>query len=816
MRTAINRCRAILLSSVALTMGSLQATSASAQAGDSAADNPPPAAEQVSEESRDIVVTANKRAQVLTDVGLSVAVVGAQALETRQIATVEDLATVVPGLSVGNSGFNTPIYSLRGVGVNELSVGSGSSVAVYVDEVPLTLPVMTRGAALDLERVEVLKGPQGTLYGQNATGGAINYIAAKPTDSLQAGIRGSYGRFNNTSLEGYVSGPLSGTLKGRVAARVDRQFDGWQKSVSRPGDTIGEVRKFNGRGILQWNPVNTLRVTLNGNGWIDKSDNQIPQLVQWVGGNGNGTPVSLQQVVGAPALLPPLNQPDTRPRVIPNSPRWADWDQFRDFRSDDSFWQASLRADLDLNDRITLTSISAFMKSKIDSLREQDGMGTSLFPATLGQDVNNSAYRVDSRTTTFTQELRANAKLGALNWIVGLNYEHEKVTDRETLFAAQFRAITALPGGGFSQATVDMHQKVRDWAVFTNAEYEISDQFSISGGIRYSEEVRKFDGCLRDTGDGRAAATFNTLYGIIGTPFAIQPGGCYSTPVPLRPGVSRLELRENNVPWNVNLNFHPTNRSLVYARVSKGFKSGNFPTIFSQNGGSFLPVKQESVLAYELGFKTNDSRWITAEGAVFYYDYKDKQQRGRENTGNIFGLVAKQVNVPKSSLKGAELALTLRPVEGLTIGASEVFVKSKIKEYVGFSIDGNPPPFQNTPVDLSGGPLPFVPKHSVNIDVNYETPITDTLEAFIGGNMAYRSRTTAQIGAHERWDIAPYTLFDAQFGIADRDERWRVWLWGKNLTNKLYWNNVIKSAEAVVRYVGVGRTYGVSASFKFR
>lgn len=809
----MNRRRAILLGSVTLTLGILQTTSALAQAA-------PPAADGASPDDRrgfaDIIVTANKRAQVLTDVGLSVALVGAQALETRQISTAEDLANVVPGLSVGNSGFNTPIYSLRGVGVNELSIGSSSSVAIYVDEVPLTLPVMTRGAALDLERVEVLKGPQGTLYGQNATGGAINYIAAKPTDSFEAGIHGSYGRFNDMSVEGYLSGPLSPTLKGRVAARVERQLDGWQKSVSRPGDTIGEVKKFNGRAILQWDPVDTLKLTFNGNGWIDKSDNQIPQLVQWVGGNGNGTPVSLQQVVGAPAILPPLNVPDSRPRVIPNSPRWADWDQFRNFRSDDFFWQGSLRADLDLSDRVTVTSISAFMKSKVDSLREQDGMGTSLFPATLGQDVNNSAYRVDSHTTSFTQELRANARLGALNWIAGLNYQNEKITDRQTLFAAEFRALTALPGGGFTQATADMAQKVRSWAVFTNVEYEINKRFSISGGIRYSEEVRKFHGCLRDTGDGRAAATFNTLYRIAGTPFEIQPGGCYSTPVPLQPGLSRLELRENNIPWNVNLNYHPTDRSLIYGRVSKGFKAGNFPTIFSQNGGSFLPVKQESVLAYELGFKTNDSRWITAEGAIFYYDYKNKQQRGRENTGNIFGLVAKQVNVPKSTLKGAELAVTLRPVEGLTVSASEVFVKSKIKEYSGFSIDGNPPPFQNVPVDLSGGSLPFVPKHSVNIDVGYEAPITEALNIFVGGNMAYRSRTSAQIAANARWDIAPYTLFDAQIGLAGRANRWRAWLWGKNLSDKLYWNNVIKSAETTVRYVGMPRTFGISASFKFQ
>lgn len=772
--------------------------------------------------SGEIVVTAQKRAQVLTDVGLSVAVVGAGTLERRQITTTADLANLVPGLSVGSSGFATPIYSLRGVGVNELSIGSGSSVAIYVDEVPLTLPVMTRGAVLDLQRLEVVKGPQGTLYGQNATGGAINYIANKPTDSFTAGLRAIYGRYDAGSLEGYISGPLSDTVKARVAGRIDRQFEGWQQSASRPGDTLGQVRRFNGRVILQWDPLENLQFTLNGNGWTDRSDNQAAQVVQWVGQSGVGVDPRLEQVTQAPSLLPPLNQADSRRAVLANNARSADWDRNSRQTSNDSFWQTSLRADLDITEEIRLTSITAYMKSKVDSVRDTDGIGTSLFPATLGEDVQHVLYELNASTETFSQEVRATSDFGALNWIVGANYVNEDVSDRQILNHANFFVLNTLAGIGYARSAYGGETEIRSWSIFSNAEYELSDQVSISGGIRYSEEERSFSGCASDTGDGRVAATWNRILALNGTPQQIQPGGCITILAPGQVGLARVQLKENNIPWNVAVNFHPVPRSLIYARISKGFKAGNMPTIVGNQIAQYLPVKQESVLAYEIGAKWAATSWFNVEGAVFTYDYRDKQQRGRE-ISPPFGLVAKQVNIPESSLTGAEIAVSLRPVTGLSIGVSEVYVTSKIKTYCGFNIDGSqiviggcsPIAATPAPVTLSEAPLPFMPKHSVNVDVNYEAPVGSGLKAFIGGNMAYRSRTSAQIAASARWDINANTQFDAQLGVAAESNKWRVWLWGRNLTNEVVVNNVIKSGEHVLRYVNMDRTFGISASVDF-
>lgn len=311
-------------------------------------------------ETGDIIVTAQRRNQTLTQVGLSITAVDGETLAERNITQAEDLAKLVPGLSVSDSGFSTPIYTLRGVGVNEPSAGSSSSVAVYVDEVPLAYPVLTQGAAFDLQRVEVLKGPQGTLYGQNSTGGAINYIANKPTNTFEAGVTGTIGRFTRGQVEGYVSGPISDTLKARVAGRF-AFGDDWQRSITRQ-DGLGRIENYTGRAIVEWQPSSAFRATLNVNGWVDKSDTAAAQLVAVFPGtlarvdrgivvvDAAGAPV-----IGANGLVV------TRPALLPgNNARNADWDPGVALTRDDRFVQGSLRLDLDLADRVTLTSITSY------------------------------------------------------------------------------------------------------------------------------------------------------------------------------------------------------------------------------------------------------------------------------------------------------------------------------------------------------------------------------------------------------------------------------------------------------------------------
>lgn len=223
----------------------------------------------------EIIVTANKREQSINKVGLAITALSGDALKSQNIVSLGDLANSIPGLSYAPSATQTPVYTLRGVGFYETSMAAYPTTSVYVDQVPLPFPALSTHANFDLERVEVLKGPQGTLFGQNSTGGAINFIAAKPTETFEAGGDISYGRFNRIEGTAYVSGPLSDTLRARLAI-TGAHADDWQRSYTRD-DKLGEVNYFGARLLLDWTPLDTLDIEINLNGWRDKSDPQAPQ-----------------------------------------------------------------------------------------------------------------------------------------------------------------------------------------------------------------------------------------------------------------------------------------------------------------------------------------------------------------------------------------------------------------------------------------------------------------------------------------------------------------------------------------------------------
>ena len=807
----------------------------------------PPRTTDTATDTGEIVVTAQRREQALSDVGLSITAVGGEALRQRNIAGVDDLAKLVPGLSVSDSGYAIPIYTLRGVGINELSIGSTSSVAVYVDEIPLAYPIMTQGAAFDLQRVEVVKGPQGTLYGQNATGGAINYIANKPSDRFEAGVTGTIGRFNRANLEGYVGGPLTPTLKARIAGRASYGGD-WQRSITRDAG-LGRIENYTGRLIVDWKPTPTVRFSANLNGWIDKSDTVAPQLVEVFPGNSfnvdrnlvvlDANPASCSSPVG---LLPncPINaltgtritgsgQPVvTRPSLLQGvntgNARLTDWDPGQAFVRDDKFYQSSLRGEIDLSKELTLISLSSYAHMDRQQNSEQDGTAVS-------QNLRNFQKGTIS---SFSQELRLAANFSGVHWILGVNYGNDRTSDRNAQYLRSASAVQNIFGFPSAGGQISADQKIENWAVFTNLDVPLTSRLTVGGGIRLSHDKRSFRGCGMplDAASGKAYdALLNFFRKSAGLgPFAtpILPGSCYSfyttaavqardtAGLPLfTPGYASRVLVETNVPWNVNVNFKPTPDSLLYGRISRGFKAGNFSTLNTTDSVAYNPVKQEQLTAYEVGARARFGRLLRVEGAVFQYDYKDKQLRARVFVGPPFGNINSQDTIPKSRIRGAEFSTVLSPVRGLSIGASGTYLDSKIQRYIGQTVDG-------VLQDQSGSPFNFTPKWSVNGDVNYTTPINQSLNALVGVNVAYRTRTSSVFtppnsnrSALAPFEIAAYTLVDGQLGVESADGRWKVFAWGKNMFNKYYWTNVIRVSDVIVRYPGQPATYGLTASFRY-
>lgn len=752
----------------------------------------------------EIIVTANKRSQSLSDVGMSITALTGDTLVDRGVASPMDLGQVVPGLTVQPTPLASPVYTLRGVGFYETTLSASPTVAVYVDEVVIPFSAETRGVAFDVQRVEVLKGPQGTLFGANTTGGAINYIANRPTDNFSGGLDASFARFNTVELNGFINIPVSETLRMRFAGRLVHG-NSWQESYTRD-DSVGRQRQFNGRFIADWNPTDRLKIVLTGMGWTDTGDTQQPQYL-----SGSCRP---GVVTGA---CDPANRWQQNYQNYPQAPksnRAADWGSTiygkRPAR-DDWFYLGSIRADYELADTVTLTSISAYSKFKTTARQDFDGT------AFIGADILSNG-----RIKTFSQELRLSGKADRLTWMIGGNY------DKSNTFDSTLYGISEQGGYPFyldpgpqmqtgSQAIAD--QTIRNAAVFANAEFEITNGLTLIGGLRYTKTKRKFDGCSVDPGDNNFSPFWNRIFEFAN--LDLGPGDCFvfteNFPEVYRDQSIIDTLDEDNLSWTAGVNYKLEGGTLLYGRVSRGYKAGSYPNVQAASYTQYAPVKQESLLAYEVGFKAPFlDRRANISAAVFYYDYTDKQLKGRAPDA-VFRDLDALVQIPKSSVKGAEVEINLRPVDGLTLFGGATYIRSRIKEYNAVQT------FGGQPLDFAGQAFPYSPKLTMIGDIQYEFPVGDTLSAYVGASATHnsrtsavlRNRTTSTIARDALFDINSYTLIDVRAGIKGPDDAWQVYAFGKNITNKYYWTNVLDNVSSIVRYTGRPATYGVGVRTRF-
>lgn len=748
-----------------------------------AQDAPMEAAETASDTTgfQEIIVTAQKREQSANTVPMSITAVGGDQLQLLGVKEVSDLVKVTPGLSVNVSTAGTVVYTLRGIGYNDTALSTRPAVTVYLDEAPVPFAPQTAGASLDVERVEVLKGPQGTLFGNNSTGGAINYVAVKPTPDFEAGGTFTYGRFNQVDLSGFVSGPLSGTLSARLAVE-HRGMSEWQKNHVRD-DSLGKQDFTNARGSLLWKPSDSLRAQLTVNRWVDRSDSQSAQLVE-----------VREQIAGFLQFTGLAGYP------LPSSGnRAADWDEGIDYARNNKFFQTIARLDYDLTPDLTLTSLTNYIDYKHDLPTDTDGTAVgNIFVASAGS------------AETFSQEVRLAAKFDRANAVIGVNYSKDKVTEAQAVSIPDSSTAYFLAAvSGQPQPTGFVNTKrenIRSYAVFGNLEYEIAPDITLQGGVRYTNTRDRYEGCSADNGDGTMGAVFGVLFG---TP--IGPGDCITLDLATGiPSLSVTDLDEDNISWRAGVQWQPENSTLLYANVSKGYKAGGFPSLVATTSPGLEPATQESVLGYEAGFKKGlFDRKLQVNGAVFYYDYRDKQVTGTI-ADPVLGPIAKLVNVPRSSVFGAELDLSMQPVRGLTLTAAGSYIKTKVKDhFTAFDALG-------TLRDLDGTVLPFAPQWQLSANARYEFPVSPDLNGFLGVNLSYQSKSYSDLGELDLTRVRGYTLTDIQAGVASDDGNWRAYVWGRNVFDTHYWFNQVRLVDTVSRWTGRPATYGVTLSYTFQ
>lgn len=810
----------------------------------------------------EIVVTAQKREENINDVGMSIQAATGEKLNDLGITDTGDLYKVVTGFNSNVTYYGTQVYTIRGVGFQDTALASSPTVSVYLDEMPLPFSAMTQGLVLDLQRVEVLKGPQGTLFGQNATGGAVNYIANKPTEVFEAGVNASYGRFDTFDVEGFVSGPLTDSLSYRLAARTI-QSGPWQKSYTRDldlppdpywtdngrsydlDDEAGDQDFLSGRLTLQYDADGRFRALFTASGFIDEGDSLRAQLA----GIAPLSPTegALNDLVadypfaphnnraadwgpcvnvdgGTPANVTGELDADGNPENLTNRL----YDNCESAAKDNDFWSTSLRMDFDLNEDLTLTSLTSYEKFTRDQRLESDGQ--------IYQDYES--YQT-GYLKAFFQELRLAGGLGdAGNWVVGVNYEETSTWDN---FLQTYGISTAVPTLGIPLGPTNPYsrQEVETWAVFGNMEMPLTDSLTVNAGLRYTDQKRDFRGCGGDGGDQTWAEISFLIQTFLGSPspLLVGPGECGTTgPAPLYNPIAAGfpgELDEDNWSWRLGLQWAFSDSGMAYANVSQGYKSGSYPTVATSAFVQLEPATQEKLIAYEVGVKTglfNETLQLNA--AAFYYDYTDKQVLGAI-PDPFFGSLPAMVNVPESHVNGFEVALDWYPVEGLRIAPAYSYAKSEVDgEFMNFDpffIGG----FNAAPKDFSGQEFPNAPTNTANIDVQYEWGLGNGWIAFVGANANYQDETNAffydtcrdpnetctgdipTLVGDWKLEINSRTLVDVRAGLESDSGGWRVWAWGRNITDEHYWNQMQHVNDVLLRFTGMPKTYGVTVSVDF-
>lgn len=783
------------------------------------------AAEGIIEE---VIVTAQKHSQNVNDVPIAINAFTGERLADQGAITPENIAILTPGLTVNETASTgTPLYTIRGVGFQDYSTAASSTVGLYLDEVAIPYTVMSRGLLFDVNRVEVLKGPQGDLYGRNTTAGQINMVSNMPTDQFEAGVRGSVGSYDTVDLEAFVSGSLGDRVNGRLAFKTVQSGEGWQESLTRD-DELGEQDVSAIRGILDFELSDSANLVLNLHYVDDQSENTARTAY-------DGRIVGLGQFSSP---YQPLNE-----YIIPGSASFgqpvpwystgdnedADWTNSYtspitgltwDLRPerDNQLFGASAKLVWDIGE-VTLTSITAF----------------DTFERVESNDWDGGFYNDSSNINTtdldvFSQELRLSGSTDNLVWIAGLYYSKDEMDEYYHYFMSDsVFGLGSIPFGvGLFAPTpileldTKYEQETESKAVFGHVEWQFTERWRLTAGLRYTEEERDWSGCTFVAQDGSLANFLNAQFGS-----TLGPGSCGTIDDdPTSPTFIFALIGGPNVndafhvytdsisteKWmgKLVLDFMINDDVMTYLSVSNGFKSGGFNGANSNTTQQLRPYEEEELTAIELGIKATllEGR-MQLNASVFDYDYENKQEQDRAVTfvGNISGLT----NVPESTVQGAEIDVQWLVTDRLSVNASIAWLDTEVDKWL--AVDTAASAWPTTVFrDASGIELAQAPELSYNLLVNYDIPLGNDWLLRLGADMNFKDDTSG--GARVQTATEDYTIYNARVGLESVAGGWGVQLWSRNVTDEYYFPAAHTGGNGpFVRSVGLPRTYGLTFTY---
>ncbi|MBT9473181.1 MAG: TonB-dependent receptor [Pseudomonadota bacterium] len=757
----------------------------------------------------ELVVTAQKREQNLQDVPIVVTTLPQRQLQDAGVRDIKDLQVLAPGLSVTSSTSEAQTSArIRGVGTIGDNPGLESSVGTVIDGVYRSRSGVAFGDLGELERVEILKGPQGTLFGKNTSAGVINVITKPPSFDFGANGEVTYGNHGARGLAASVTGPIAGdVMAGRIYV-AKRERDGFAHVLTGAGprtrtdDT--DQNYYTVRGQLLIEPTSAVVVKLLAD--FSKRDEHCC--------------VNFVTVAGPTAALVDALAADAGV-MRPANPYARVAHANRDMGSKITDKGVSAQLDWNINEDVSLTSITAFRDWRAENGSDIDFSSADIWY----RSADGSSF---SEIKAFSQEVRLAGATENLNWLVGAFYSDESLRAQatttfgsayETYFSlllsgganpAAVSALTGLPvGTNFpaGQGPRDSFDHTsKGWALFTNNSWKVTDAFELTLGLRYSDDEKTVESHY--TNSVPAAACAAAIVRPI--PAGARAAICapHSDPA-FNNIVTHQDAGEGRWSGTLKGSYRFNEGVMAYASYAEGFKSGGFNLDRSRKAIGVIDPNTgfpaETVTSYELGVKTNTAGYgLVANATLFHQTYEDFQLN--TYTG-ISWLVA---SIPEVVSRGVDLDLMWRtPLEGLSFSGGVTYAETQFGDFA--------PPAGISP-RLPNSRLSYAPLWSAAGTASYKRPIGDNLEFRASLSAKYTSEYNTGSNLDPMKSQKPMTLVNARLVLGSADERWSAELWSQNLTDEDY-NQVVVDQPlqtgTFATFLAPPRTYGVTLRARF-
>jgi len=709
----------------------------------------------------EVLVTAQKREQNLLDVPVSVIVIPNLKLHDADIYNIEELQTYVPNLTITDTALG-PRLHIRGVssGVNQ---GFEQSVGMYVDGIYRGRSLQSRSALVDIERVEVLRGPQSILFGKNSIAGALNISTVRPTDSLELGVTGLYSPdFDQKEVTAFLSGPLSDSIAGRLTAYA-RDMDGYMENLTLDRDEPNRQERLV-RGILDWQPTDKLDISFKVElASYEVSGEQLEIINDRAAQSGPFTGLNYSQI-----LL--LYGQDSS---VANN--------FQDFKrssNGDELKNDTQEYVLTMNYRnwgdLLLTSTTGYSTYSMDELCDCDITGGNVFSVDFSEDFSQ-----------FSQEFRLMSPGGErIDWIAGLYYQSNDLDFYDSINmpadSILVPVIDGLAGAGAGGLIADtsvpryFNQGTDVYSVFGQLTWNFTDRWYLTGGARISTEKKDASKLLMiSTIDGAALPPATAPY----------TRGLYQAIFNITDMDIAGDRKKTRFMPSVDIQYDVNDNSMAYFSISRGVKSGGYDARSNNspaNGGTF-EFNDEKATSYELGAKMLFNYGATElNAALFYMNYNDLQVSAFD------GVLGFNVgNAAKARTQGIELESRWLLTDHLLLSGSIAFTDFKYKEYDGECYFGQVPDAPDgINCDYKGKTTLLTPDYSGVVSADYTAPLGDNLDWGLTVDLIFSAKYLTSSNLDPLQEQSGYTKLNARLSIAGRSEHWVLALVGKNLTNE--------------------------------